>query len=90
MHNIEKWHKDIENDKDNLQNIKWIWSEWEYFSRFMLNYDPKDDWMKAAVGFEYSYDMIRPAWAKIKTKVCDWPTESSAALLPMPMEQGKV
>jgi outer membrane receptor protein involved in Fe transport len=68
VHNIEKWHKDIENDKDNLQNIKWIWSEWEYFSRFMLNYDPKDDWMKAAVGFEYSYDMIRPAWGKDKNE----------------------
>lgn len=67
VHNVEKWDKTIEhNDKDNLQNIGWIWSEWEYYARFMLNYEPADDWLKAAVGFECSYDLIRPAWGKDK------------------------
>jgi outer membrane receptor protein involved in Fe transport len=66
VHSIEKWGATIENDKDNLRNIKWIWSEWEYFTRFMLNYEPQDEWMKAALGFEYSYDMIRPGWGKDK------------------------
>jgi outer membrane receptor protein involved in Fe transport len=66
VHSIEKWGATIENDKDNLRNIKWIWSEWEYFTRFMLNYEPQDDWIKTAVGFEYSYDMIRPGWGKDK------------------------
>lgn len=63
-HSIEKWGATIDNDKDNLRNIKWIWSEWEYFARFMLNYKPEDESIKAAVGFEYSYDMIRPGWGK--------------------------
>ncbi len=66
VHNIEKWDSEIVNDKDNLQNIGWIWSEWEYYARFMLNYEPDKDWLKAAVGFECSYDLIRPAWGKDK------------------------
>jgi len=66
VHNIEKWDSKLDNDKDNLQNIGWIWSEWEYFARFMLNYEPDKDWLKAAIGFEYSYDLIRPAWGKDK------------------------
>jgi outer membrane receptor protein involved in Fe transport len=66
VHNVEKWDASIENDKDSLQNIGWIWSEWEYYARFMLNYDPPQDWLKAAVGFECSYDLIRPGWGKDK------------------------
>ena len=50
-------------DRD-LRNYGWIYSEWEYFTRFMLNYDPKDGKLKAAIGFELSYDLIRPAWGK--------------------------
>ncbi|MGB8225571.1 MAG: TonB-dependent receptor plug domain-containing protein [Sedimentisphaerales bacterium] len=40
------------------------WSEWEYFTRFMLNYAPKDSKLKAALGFELSYDLIRPGWGR--------------------------
>lgn len=66
VHSIEKWGATINNHKDNLRNIKWIWSEWEYYARFMLNYEPDNDWLKAAVGFEASYDLIRPGWGKDK------------------------
>ena len=66
VHNVEKYSSSIDNDKDNLQNIGWIWAEYEAFSRFMLNYKPADERIKAAIGIEISYDMIRPAWGKDK------------------------
>ncbi|MCE5185513.1 MAG: TonB-dependent receptor plug domain-containing protein [Planctomycetaceae bacterium] len=62
VHNVEKYSSSIVNDRDSLQNIGWIWSEWEYFGRVMLNYDSQDDFIKAAVGAEASYDLIRPGW----------------------------
>ena len=52
------------NPENNLRNYGWIYSEWEYFTRFMLNYEPKDSKLKAAIGFELSYDTIRPSWGK--------------------------
>jgi outer membrane receptor protein involved in Fe transport len=55
-----------DNDKDNLRNYGWIFSQWTYFTRFMLNYEPEDSKLKAALGFEMSYDLIRPAWGKNK------------------------
>ena len=69
VHNVEKYDTStpsIPNDEDNLQNIGWIWSEWEYYTRFMLNYKPENEKFKAGVGFEYSYDTVRPAWGKDK------------------------
>jgi outer membrane receptor protein involved in Fe transport len=47
-----------------LRNYGWIYSEWEYFARFMLNYEPKDSKLKAALGLELSYDLIRPSWGR--------------------------
>lgn len=64
VHNVEKYDKSIANDKDNLQNIGWIWSEYEFLGRWMLNYQPDDVKVKAAFGLELSYDMIRPGWGK--------------------------
>jgi outer membrane receptor protein involved in Fe transport len=55
-----------DNSKDNLRCYGQIFSEWEYFARFMLNYDPKDGKLKGALGLEVSYDLIRPAWGKGK------------------------
>ena len=52
-------------DRD-LRNFGRIFSEWEYFARFMLNYDPKDGKLKGALGIELSYDTIRPAWGRGK------------------------
>ncbi len=67
VHNVEKWDsKIVNNDRDNLQNIKWIWSENEYYAQFMLNYKPDKGKIKAALGFELSYDTIGPAWGKDK------------------------
>ncbi len=53
-------------DKESLECQKWTWSEWEYFARFMLNYKPEDGNIKAAIGYEISWDSIRPAWGKNK------------------------
>ncbi|MBN1763777.1 MAG: TonB-dependent receptor, partial [Sedimentisphaerales bacterium] len=64
VHNVEKYSSSIINDKDNLQNIGWIWSENEYFTRFMLNYKPESERIKAAAGLEFSYDTVGPAWGK--------------------------
>ena len=64
VHNVEKWDSDLFNDRENLLNIKWIWSEDEYYSQFMFNYKPEDEKVKAGVGFEFSYDTIGPAWGK--------------------------
>jgi hypothetical protein len=64
VHNVEKWDGDIVNSKYSLQNIKWIWSENEYYTQFMFNYKPEEDKLKAALGFEFSYDTIGPAWGK--------------------------
>jgi hypothetical protein len=66
VHNVEKYSSSIDNDKDSLQDIGWIWAEYEAFSRFMLNYKPADERIKAAIGAEISYDMIRPGWGKDK------------------------
>ncbi|MDD5010828.1 MAG: TonB-dependent receptor, partial [Phycisphaerae bacterium] len=52
-------------DRD-LRNFGWIFSEWEYFAQFMLNYAPDDSKLKGALGFEISYDVIRPAWGRGK------------------------
>jgi len=64
VHNVEKWDSDLVNDRDNLQNIKWIWSEDEYYTQFMFNYKPEDEKVRAGAGFEFSYDVIGPAWGK--------------------------
>jgi outer membrane receptor protein involved in Fe transport len=48
----------------NLRNYGYMFSEWEYFARFMLNYEPKDSKLKAAIGLEFNFDLIRPAWGK--------------------------
>jgi outer membrane receptor protein involved in Fe transport len=52
-------------DRD-LRNFGQMFSEWEYFARFMLNYEPPDSKLKAALGLEVSYDLIRPSWGKGK------------------------
>ena len=64
-HNVEKFDTDytIDNDKDNLQNVGWLWSEDELYSQFLLKYKTDDDF-KAAVGLEFSYDKIGPGWGK--------------------------
>lgn len=64
--NVEKYVSALgeANDEDNLLNIGWTWSENEYFTRFMMNYTPLESRMKAAFGFEFSYDTIGPAWGK--------------------------
>ena len=55
-----------DNSKDNLRNYGMMYSEWTYFTRFMLNYEPEDSKLKGALGFEMSYDLIRPGWGKDK------------------------
>lgn len=68
VHDVQKFSSSIGyNSMENLQNIGWIWSEWEYYAQFMLNYKPEDERLKAAVGVEFSYDTIRPAWGKGKS-----------------------
>jgi outer membrane receptor protein involved in Fe transport len=52
--------------KDNLLNYGKIYSEWKYYSQFMLHYKPEDSRLKGALGFEISYDLIRPGWGKNK------------------------
>jgi outer membrane receptor protein involved in Fe transport len=52
-------------DRD-LRNLSQMFSEWEYFARFMLNYKPDDSKLKGALGFEVSYDLVRPTWGKGK------------------------
>jgi outer membrane receptor protein involved in Fe transport len=66
VHNIEKFDtaSGAVNDRDSLQNIGWIWSENEYFARWMLHYRPDTGGIKAAAGAEISYDTIGPAWGK--------------------------
>ncbi|MBN2182907.1 MAG: TonB-dependent receptor [Sedimentisphaerales bacterium] len=64
VHNVEKWDGDIENYRDNLLNVKWIWSENEFYNQFMFNYKPDEGKLKGALGFEFSYDTIGPAWGK--------------------------
>jgi len=66
VHNIERYVSGINNGEDNLRDIKWIWSENEYYTQFMLNYKPDKGKIKAAFGFELSYDTIGPAWGKDK------------------------
>jgi outer membrane receptor protein involved in Fe transport len=66
VHDVEKWDSDLDNSRNNLQNILWIWSENEYYTRFMLKYKPEESAIKAALGFELSYDTIGPAWGKDK------------------------
>jgi len=64
--NIERYSSSFNNDEDNMLNLKWIWSEDEYFARFMFNYEPEDSKISAAFGVEGSYDTIEPAWGKDK------------------------
>jgi outer membrane cobalamin receptor len=64
VHNVEKYDKTLVNDRESLRNIGWMWSENEYFGRWMLHYDPDESRIKAAVGAELSYDTIGPAWGK--------------------------
>ncbi len=63
VHNVEKH---VTDDIDDIRNCKWIWSEDEYFTRFMFNYEPEDSTISAAFGFEGSYDTIGPAWGTDK------------------------
>ena len=64
-HNIEKFDTDytIENDKNNLQNIGWMWSEDQLYTQLMLKFKPEENF-KAAMGFEFSYDTIGPGWGR--------------------------
>ncbi len=64
--NVEKYTSALgaANDRDNLLNIGWTWSEDEYFARFMMNYKPVESRVKAAFGFEAGYDIVGPAWGK--------------------------
>jgi len=55
-----------DNSKNNLRNYGLMYSEWEYSAQFMFNYKPDDSNIKAALGYEISYDMIRPSWGKDK------------------------
>jgi len=55
-----------DNSRQNLRNYGLFYSEWEYSSQFMLNYDPDDSNIKGALGYELSYDLIRPGWGKNK------------------------
>jgi outer membrane receptor protein involved in Fe transport len=64
VHNVEKYDRTLVNDKDNLRNIGWIWSESQYMTRWMLNYRPDDEKIKASIGLELSYDTIGPGWGK--------------------------
>ncbi len=54
------------NGKDNLRDYGMMYSEWKYSAQFMLNYTPDDKKIKAALGYEISYDLIRPSWGKNK------------------------
>lgn len=69
--NIDKYNSgsalSIINSRDSLENnVRQIWSENEYFARFMFNYEPDKGKIKGAFGFEFSYDTIGPAWGKGK------------------------
>jgi hypothetical protein len=55
-----------DNSKNNLRNYGLMYSEWEYYAQFMLNYRPDDSKLKGALGYEVSYDTIRPSWGKNK------------------------
>lgn len=55
-----------DNGKNNLRNYGLFYSEWEYYAQFMLNYRPDDSKIKGALGYEISYDLIRPGWGKNK------------------------
>ncbi len=57
---------DVEHARNDLRNYGWMFSQWTYFSRFMFNYHPEDKKIKGALGFEMSYDLIRPSWGKDK------------------------
>ncbi|MFA5292011.1 MAG: TonB-dependent receptor [Phycisphaerae bacterium] len=52
--------------ENSLLNYGWMYSEWKYYAQFMLNYKPDDSRIKGALGFELSYDLIRPSWGKNK------------------------
>jgi outer membrane receptor protein involved in Fe transport len=54
----------IGDSENSLLNYGWMYSEWEYYAQFMLNYKPEDSKIKGALGFEMSYDLIRPSWGK--------------------------
>jgi outer membrane receptor protein involved in Fe transport len=52
--------------QNNLLNYGMVYSEWKYSAQFMLNYKPEDKKIKGALGFETSYNLIRPSWGKNK------------------------
>ena len=62
VHNVEKWDSDLDNSRENLLNIGWVWSEHEFYARYMFRYEEEDNPLKGAIGTELSYDMIRPEW----------------------------
>jgi outer membrane receptor protein involved in Fe transport len=64
VHNVEKVSSTLINSRESLQNVMNIFSEGEYYTQFMFNYKPKEGKIKGAVGFEFSYDIVGPAWGK--------------------------
>jgi outer membrane receptor protein involved in Fe transport len=67
VHDVQKYNgTGTYNGWDDLQNIRSIFAEDEYYAQFMFNYNPKNEKIKGAFGFEFSYDTIGPAWGKNK------------------------
>ena len=66
VHDVQKYNTaaGFVNDRDSLANIGWIWSENQYFARWMLHYEPEEGRIKAAAGAELSYDTIGPGWGR--------------------------
>jgi outer membrane receptor protein involved in Fe transport len=67
VRDIQKQNASItNNNRENLQNYGRIYSDWKNYAQFMLNYKPEDSKLKGALGFEVSYNLIRPGWGKDK------------------------
>lgn len=61
-HIVESYDSDLaDNDPESLRNSS-AWAEHRAFARFMFQYEQDTSPVKAAVGTEVSYDMIRPEW----------------------------
>jgi outer membrane receptor protein involved in Fe transport len=61
-HIVESYDSDLaDNDPESLRNSS-AWAEHRAFARLMFQYEEETSPVKAAVGAEISYDMIRPEW----------------------------
>ena len=61
-HIIESYSSNLsDNDPESLLNSN-MWAEHRAFARLMFQYEEETSPIKAAVGAEISYDMIRPEW----------------------------